>query len=84
LYAHVNLLELPPEGASYMTYRGHVQNGRITLDEPAQLPEGAEVNVELVEKVRITRPSKRERLGRFQPIEMSGESLADELIRDRR
>jgi hypothetical protein len=31
-----------------MTYRGHVKNGQITLDQPVALPEGAEVNVELV------------------------------------
>ncbi len=68
-----------------MTYRGHVKNGQITLDQPARLPEGAEVQVEVVaRKVRITRPPRRERLGRFQPIEMPGGSLADELIRDRR
>lgn len=68
-----------------MTYRGHVRNGQIALDKPAQLPEGVEVSVEIVEKkVRITRPAKRERLRRFQPIEMPGGSLADELIRDRR
>lgn len=30
-----------------MTYRGHVRNGQITLDEPAPLPEGAEVQVEI-------------------------------------
>jgi hypothetical protein len=28
-----------------MTYRGHVKNGQIVLDEPAQLPEGTAVNV---------------------------------------
>ena len=32
-----------------MTHRGHVKNGQITLDEPARLPEGAEVTVEVVE-----------------------------------
>jgi hypothetical protein len=31
-----------------MSYRGHVKNGQITLDQPVALPEGAEVNVELV------------------------------------
>jgi len=35
-----------------MTYRGHVKNGLIALDEPAQLPEGAEVRVEVVENGR--------------------------------
>jgi hypothetical protein len=28
-----------------MTIRGHVRNGRVVLDEPATLPEGAEVEV---------------------------------------
>jgi hypothetical protein len=31
-----------------MTYRGHIKNGQILLDEPARLPEGAKVVVELV------------------------------------
>lgn len=68
-----------------MTYRGHVKNGQVTLDEPAPLPEGAEVNVEVVaQKVRITSPKKRVPLGKITPIEMPGDSLADELVRDRR
>lgn len=28
-----------------MTYQGHVVNGTVVLDEPAPLPEGAEVTV---------------------------------------
>ena len=67
-----------------MTYRGHVKNGQIALDEPAHLPEGAQVNVEVMEAgVRISRPQRRAKLEKFQPIEMPGGSLADELIRDR-
>jgi hypothetical protein len=31
-----------------MVYRGRIKNGQIALDEPAQLPEGAEVTVEVV------------------------------------
>ncbi len=31
-----------------MVYRGHVVNGLVKLDEPVQLPEGAEVEVELI------------------------------------
>jgi hypothetical protein len=79
-----DLLESGVIGALPMTYRGHVKDGQIALNEPARLPEGAEVNVEVVEKVRIVEPAKREPLGQFQPIEMPGGSLADELIRDRR
>ena len=29
-----------------MPYRGHVENGRVVLDDPAPLPEGAAVTVE--------------------------------------
>jgi len=33
-----------------MTYRGHVKNGQITLDEPVTLPDGTEVRVEVNEE----------------------------------
>jgi len=33
-----------------MTYRGRVKNGQITLDERIQLPEGAELNIEIVQE----------------------------------
>ena len=33
-----------------MTYRGHIKNGQIHLDEPARLPEGATVEVAVVEQ----------------------------------
>lgn len=32
-----------------MTYRGHVKKGVIVLDPPAELPEGAEVEVRATE-----------------------------------
>ena len=31
-----------------MTYRGHVENGAIRLDDLVTLPEGAQVRVELI------------------------------------
>ena len=31
-----------------MSYRGHIKNGMIVLDEPTALPEGAEVRVQVV------------------------------------
>ncbi len=34
-----------------MTYRGHVKQGVIVLDPPAQLPEGAEVEVRASEQI---------------------------------
>ncbi len=30
-----------------MTYKAHIKNGAVVLDEPIQLPEGAEVEVAL-------------------------------------
>jgi hypothetical protein len=68
-----------------MTYRGHIRNGQVTLDDPVHLPEGTEVTVEVVEEpMRVVRPKRRARGREFKPIEMPGGSLADELIRDRR
>ena len=32
-----------------MSYRGHVRDGVVVLDEPTRLPEGAAVRVELAE-----------------------------------
>ena len=32
-----------------MTYRGHVKNGMVVLDDPVKLPDGAEVRVEVLE-----------------------------------
>ncbi|MBM4039632.1 MAG: hypothetical protein FJ290_14080 [Planctomycetes bacterium] len=43
-----------------MTYRGHVENGLVVLDEPASLPEGARVRVEPEESER--EPTLAERL----------------------
>ena len=39
-----------------MVYRGHVKNGVVVLDEPAPLPEGAEVHVEIVAAVDVPPP----------------------------
>jgi len=68
-----------------MTYRGQITKGQIVLDESVQLPEGATVEVQVIEpKIRITRPSQRKPFRKIQPIVMPGDSLADELVRDRR
>jgi hypothetical protein len=36
-----------------MVYRGHVRNGRVELDDPAALPEGAEVELTVVRPARV-------------------------------
>jgi hypothetical protein len=65
-----------------MTYRGHVKNGEIKLDQPARLPEGAQVSIQVVE--HTARIPRKQQPRAFRPIQMPGGSLADELIRDRR
>jgi hypothetical protein len=47
-----------------MAYRGHVRNGVVELDEPASLPEGAEVSVELA---TLENPTKRLSQDRLTP-----------------
>ena len=32
-----------------MTYKGHVKNGLVVLDDPVKLPDGAEVRVEVLQ-----------------------------------
>jgi len=34
-----------------MTFRAHVRNGRLLLDAPTDLPDGAEVELELVDEM---------------------------------
>jgi hypothetical protein len=67
-----------------MTYRGQIKNGQIMLDEPARLPEGTRVQVEVIEDANGKQRPRSARVREFQPIEMPGGSLADDLIRDRR
>lgn len=43
-----------------MTYKGHVENGSVVLDEPVQLEEGTVVEV-------IITPGKRQGRGRQEP-----------------
>ena len=34
-----------------MTYRGHVENGLVVLDEPVELTEGTQVRIEVLPEV---------------------------------
>jgi hypothetical protein len=68
-----------------MTYSGHVKNGQILLDEPADLPEGASVKIEIAQtQACITRPKVRRDPPKFEPIKNMGPSLSVQLIKDRR
>lgn len=44
-----------------MVYRGHIENGTVVLDEPADIPDGTQVHVEPVELVAV--PRLAEQLG---------------------
>jgi hypothetical protein len=68
-----------------MTFQARVRNGRVVLDPPASLPEGAKLEIHVVDQPpTITPPKKRAALRNLKPIELPGDSLAEELIRDRR
>jgi hypothetical protein len=70
-----------------MTLRGHVRDGKITLDSPALIPpEGTAVIIELVEDTQqpaVTQPAGRRRQP-FQPVQLPGGPLSDAIINDRR
>jgi hypothetical protein len=54
-----------------MTYRGHVKNGVVVLDEPAAIPDGSEVEVRPIKAAEGRRksagklPTLAERLAPF-------------------
>jgi hypothetical protein len=43
-----------------VTYKGHVKNGKVVLDEPVKLPDGMEVQVVVLE--RKSEPTLADRL----------------------
>ena len=54
-----------------MSYRGHIKNGIVVFDEPADLPEGTEVRVETISTV-VNRPESIEHVStaceRLKPL----------------
>lgn len=48
-----------------MTYKGHVENGAVVLDEPVALPEGTPVEVALVKRLGDERPHFRKAIMAF-------------------
>jgi len=50
-FFHIKIViasRLPESYTCTMVYHGHIKDGRVVLDEPANLPEGAAVSVEVV------------------------------------
>jgi len=61
-----------------MTYRGHVENGQITLDDPARLPEGTRVSIEVMEDGKVN-DVVRDRHGILQlPLERRRQLLMEQ------
>jgi len=44
-----------------MTLRGHIQNGKVILDTPAELPNGTEVNIQPARKNAAAKRSSTKR-----------------------
>lgn len=63
-----------------MTYRGHIENGRIVLDEPAKLPEGTRVTVH-VEPRSHAGPLAQGRLRDLFGAVQSGDSSSADNVR---
>ena len=64
-----------------MTYRGRVQNGQITLNEPVRLPEGAEVNVQVLQSGARSSSTVTRRDLLDMPIEERRRILAEQAER---
>jgi hypothetical protein len=62
-----------------MSYRGHIKNGAVVLDEPVQLPEGAQVNVDLTP---VERPVPLAEL--FKDLIGPGRDLPPDAARNKR
>jgi len=69
-----------------MVYRGHVKNGVVVLDEPAALPEGAEVQITLPRTRIMNKPVTQESEGpaptlfeRLAPVIGAAEGLPSDL-----
>ena len=48
-----------------MTLRAHVKNGRLVLDEPTDLPDGADVELVPMQEIDELDPAERARLYGF-------------------
>ncbi len=45
-----------------MTYRGHIEKGKVILDSPARLPDGTEVSITPIRRRKATTRSKRKKM----------------------
>lgn len=64
-----------------MTYNGHVENGKVVFDEPAPLPDGTRVRVEVAATPAETEPEVKEALTLAERL-ASVIGIAEELPED--
>ncbi len=60
-----------------MVYKGHVKNGMVVLDEPADIQEGAPVLIEVVDK-RATHGGRRSLAERMSNIIGKAQNLPED------
>ena len=65
-----------------MTYRGHVKKGVVVLDSPADLPDGAEVEVRLVEQAETPAAPHHRESGAAPPWAEKARELLPRMPRD--
>ena len=65
-----------------MTYRGHVKKGVVVLDSPADLPDGAEVEVRLVGEPKTPAAPHRSESGALPPWAKKARELLPRMPRD--
>jgi hypothetical protein len=62
-----------------MTYRGHIRNGAVVLDEPLRLPDGSQVLIHAVETTAAATPASAATLGDlFRDVAGQGKDLPDD------
>ena len=62
-----------------MTYRGHVHNGVVVLEEPIVLPEGASVEIDLVDDDKEAKESGDTLYEQLAPLVGAAKGLPPDL-----
>jgi hypothetical protein len=63
-----------------MTYKGHIENGAVVLDEPVQLPEGSRVIIQSAEATASLRELLGDVAGRGKDLPDDGSVQHDHYI----
>lgn len=63
-----------------MVYHGHIENGRIVLDEAPSLPHGAKVEVKLLEEAPMVERPWLKFLGAIKDMPHDASQRVDEIL----